>query len=70
MKMYHYFVSYYVPSLDVCGNYDIATNNKISSYDGIRAMKQSLADANNMNISNPDEIIFYSLPQLIRDEPY
>ena len=70
MKMYHYFVSYYVPSIGVYGNYDIATNNKISSYDDIVGMKKALADVNHMNISNPNEIIFYGLPQLIRDEPY
>lgn len=70
MKKYHYFVSYYVPSIGVCGNYDITASAKISSYDDIVAMKKVLAEVNHMNISSPDEIMFYGLPQLIQDEPY
>lgn len=79
---YHYYVSYSVSKIHLTGNIEICTDKKISSFEDTTLMKEFLAEQMNSgagkfsmiktfntNIS-ADDIIFYSFPQLIRDEPY
>ena len=73
MKKYHYFVSFFVTSVKFMGMTEISTDTKISSFADICAIQthiaQQMSSFCKCSISD-NQIVFYCMPQLIRDEPY